>query len=205
MLSLQTIEPHTLELLRKLMAMPEMRDLRLVGGTALALQYGHRKSVDLDLFGTTKLNFDEIIRTVEPFGIVQVLNRTPHILQLSVDDVKVDFVEYSCYDWIDNAVVEDGVVLASPKDIAAMKVNAFIGRGTRKDFVDVFELLKHYSFAEIMNFYRTKYPDYSEYRALLSMTYFEDAEAQVMPVLFIDDDWDKMKKAIIEAVREYQR
>ena len=86
-----------------------------------------------------------------------------------------------------------------------MKVNAIIGRGTRKDFIDLFVLLQHYSLTEIMAFYKQKYPEFSEYRALLSMTYFEDAEMQDMPKMFIDTSWEEMKKAIIIAVEAYQR
>ena len=54
-----------------------------------------------------------------------------------MNGVKVDIVNYD-YDWIDDPVLEDGLRLASPKDIAAMKVNAVIGRGTKKDFIDIF-------------------------------------------------------------------
>ena len=50
MLSYKTIEPHTLELLKKLTQEPFLAKTRLVGGTALALQYGHRMSIDLDFF-----------------------------------------------------------------------------------------------------------------------------------------------------------
>ena len=85
-----------------------------------------------------------------------------------------------------------------------MKVNAIIGRGTRKDFIDLFVLLQHYSLSEILDFYRQKYPEFSEYRALLSMTYFEDAEMQDMPRMFIDTSWEDMKSAIIKAVKAYQ-
>ena len=71
------------------------------------------------------------------------------------------------YPWIDEAVIENDIRLASPKDIAAMKVNAIIGRGTKKDFIDMYFLLQHYSFDEIMQFYLAKYSEGSEYRALL--------------------------------------
>ena len=98
----------------------------------------------------------------------------------------------------------EGITLASDKDIAAMKVNAIIGRGTRKDFVDLYVLLQHYSLSEILAFYRKKYPEFSEYRALLSMTYFDDAEMQDMPRMFINTPWDEMKTAIIQAVKAYQ-
>ena len=161
MLSIQTVKPDTLELLKAISVQPEVQETRLVGGTSLALQYGHRQSVD--------------------------------------------FVDYSRYPWIDEPVQGEGFVLASDKDIAAMKVNAIIGRGTRKDFIDLYALLRHYSLPEIMEFYRQKYPEFSEYRALLSMTYFEDAEMQDMPLMFIDTPWEEMKKAIIRAVEAYQR
>lgn len=97
-----------------------------------------------------------------------------------------------------------GTSLASDKDIAAMKVNAIIGRGSKKDFIDLFVLLQHYSLSDILHFYKLKYPEYSEYRALLSMTYFEDAEMQDMPIMFIPDSWDSIKETIINKVKQYQ-
>lgn len=205
MLSLQTVDPDTLELLKRFFANPELKDVRLVGGTALALQYGHRKSVDLDFFGVLPEDKELLIDIARSFGEIQVINQTRTILQLVVNQVKVDFVDYSRYLWIDEPINGDGFVLASDCDIAAMKVNAIIGRGTRKDFIDLYVLLQHYSLKEIMNFYRQKYPEFSEYRALLSMTYFEDAEMQDMPQMFIDTSWEDMKKTIVEAVKAYQK
>lgn len=205
MLSLQTVDPDTLELLKRFFANPELKDVRLVGGTALALQYGHRKSVDLDFFGTLPEDKELLIDIARTLGDIQVINQTRMILQLIVNQVKVDFVDYSRYLWIDEPINGDGFVLASDCDIAAMKVNAIIGRGTRKDFIDLYVLLQHYSLKEIMNFYRQKYPEFSEYRALLSMTYFEDAEMQDMPQMFIDTSWEDMKKNIVEAVKAYQK
>ena len=205
MLSLQTVDPDTLELLKRFFANPELKDVRLVGGTALALQYGHRKSVDLDFFGVLPEDKELLIDIARTLGDIQVINQTRMILQLIVNQVKVDFVDYSRYLWIDEPINGDGFVLASDCDIAAMKVNAIIGRGPRKDFIDLYVLLQHYSLKEIMNFYRQKYPEFSEYRALLSMTYFEDAEMQDMPQMFIDTSWEDMKKTIVEAVKAYQK
>ena len=204
MLSLQTVEPNTLELLKWLSSQPELQDTRLVGGTALALQYGHRQSVDLDFCGRLPEDREALLELIHGIGKVTVLNQSKAILQTVINDVKVDFVDYSRYPWIDEPVKRDGFILASEKDIAAMKVNAIIGRGTRKDFIDLYILLRHYSLAEILDFYRQKYPEFSEYRALLSMTYFEDAEMQDMPRMFIDTSWDEMKSTIINAVKAYQ-
>ena len=200
MLSIQTVQPDTLELLKAISAQPEVKELRLVGGTALALQYGHRQSVDLDFFGRLPEDKDELIDVVRRVGDVTVLNRSKIILQMVVNQVKVDFVDYSRYPWIEEPILGDGFVLASDKDIAAMKINAIMGRGTRKDFIDLYVLLQHYSLTQIMDFYRQKYPEFSEYRALLSMTYFDDAEMQDMPLMFIKTPWESMKTSIIQAV-----
>lgn len=205
MLSLQTIQPNTLELLKQLASRPELAQTRLVGGTALALQYGHRQSIDLDFFGAMPEDKDELIDMVKQIGNVTVTNKSKSIVQTVINNVKVDFVDYSRYVWIDKPIHGDGFVLASDKDIAAMKVNAIIGRGTRKDFIDLYVLLQHYSLTEIMEFYKQKYPEFSEYRALLSMTYFEDAEMQDMPKMFIDIPWDETKSSIIQAVKAYQK
>lgn len=205
MLSIQTIQPDTLELLKRLASQPELAKTRLVGGTALALQYGHRQSIDLDFFGTLPEDKDELIDMAKQIGNVIITNKSKSIVQIVINQIKVDFVDYSRYAWIDEPVQGEGFVLASDKDIAAMKINAIIGRGTRKDFIDLYVLLQHYSLDEIMGFYKQKYPEFSEYRALLSMTYFEDAEMQDMPKMFIETPWDEMKKTIITAVKAFQQ
>ncbi|MBQ2553690.1 MAG: nucleotidyl transferase AbiEii/AbiGii toxin family protein [Prevotella sp.] len=200
MLSYQTIEPHTLELLRRLMTEHSLVETRLVGGTALALQYGHRNSVDLDFFG--KLDEDTLVvrSCLEKIGKVNVIKETKSIRIYNLDDVKIDFVDYSRYDWIDEPVVEGNLRLASPKDIAAMKINAIEGRGTRKDFIDIYYILQHYTLTDLLNFYKQKYPEYSIFRALMSLSYFVDAEKQNMPKMFTTDSWEEMKAYILKKV-----
>lgn len=204
MLHLQTILPDTLELLKRLSAQPEMQGMRLVGGTSLALQYGHRQSVDLDFFGQLTVSQDDILSMMERMGSYRLRNRTSSILQLIVDGVMVDIVDYSRYPWIDDSVCHEGVTLASPKDIAAMKINAIEGRGSRKDFIDIYLLLQHYSMDDLLAFYSQKYPNYSIFRALLSLTYFDDAESEAMPIMFIPDTWDDIKAHISATVNKYQ-
>lgn len=100
MLSFRTIEPHTLELLKHLMQVPEFSELRLVGGTALALQYGHRTSVDLDLFGYVALEDDEFLALLQTVSTdIRVLNERRNIHQYVINGIKVDFVNYA-YPWI---------------------------------------------------------------------------------------------------------
>ena len=204
MLSYETVEPRTLELLKSLMQEPAFNDMRLVGGTALALQYGHRQSIDLDFFGDLTCELENTQEILSKYGKVTVLKETKNIRIYVVDNTKVDFVHYSCYPWLEDVIFEDGIRLASPVDIAAMKINAIEGRGTRKDFVDVYFLLKHYSLQEILSFYKAKYPNYSDFRAMMSLTYFDDAEMQPMPKMFNNTSWSDMQKAIIEKVKLLQ-
>ena len=200
MLSLRTIEPHTLELLKALMQEPALCELRLVGGTALALQYGHRSSIDLDLFGKIDIDAYELQEILSKHGMLRVENETKIIHQYIIDNIKVDVVNYP-FEWITPMIEDEGVRLASPMDIAAMKVNAIEGRGTKKDFIDMYMLLQHYSLEEILGFYQQKYPNHSVFRALRSLTYFEDAEDQFMPRMFVDDTWEEIKQFIVNKVK----
>ena len=203
MLSLQTVLPNTLELLKVLMQQPLLKDMRLVGGTSLALQYGHRRSVDLDFFGMTTEDVDELTDMMRECSKDLVKGScTKRIKTYFLNGVKVDVVNYD-YKWIDDVVEGGGLRLASPKDIAAMKVNAVMGRGTKKDFIDVYFLLQHYSFDELIKFYLQKYTDGSEYRALLSMSYFADADPQPMPYMYQQVDWETIKNEIRLQVATY--
>lgn len=202
MLSYRTIAPHTLELLKHLMAAPALQDCRLVGGTSLALQYGHRSSIDLDIFGDVPDDDLALLEVLENFGAVQGQKTTKYIKSFIVDSIKVDFVDYSRFPWIDDAVIEDGLRLASPKDIAAMKTYAIQNRGSKKDFIDLYFLLQHYTLEDILGFYSIKYPIYSMFRTRMSLTYFEDAEGQECPKMWMNADWKTVKESIIEAVRE---
>ncbi len=205
MLQLQTVAPDTLELLKTIASKPEMKGFRLVGGTALALQYGHRQSVDLDFFGSPLASQEDTIDMLSSLGNITIHNRTDKILQVVLRGIKVDVIDYSRYGWIDTPVVDDGIVLASPRDIAAMKINAIEGRGSRKDFVDIYMLLQHYTLSELLDFYSMKYPNYSIFRALLSLTYFDDAETQAMPKMFIPQTWEEIKEHISTKVREFDK
>ena len=203
MLSFQTVLPDTLELLRVLMNIPFFKDTRLVGGTSLALQYGHRRSVDLDLFGNFPDDDDEMVELFRNLRMsVKIGQRSSRVKPFYLNGIKVDFVRYQ-YSWIDQIVSDGELRLASPKDIAAMKIYAIQGRGSKKDFIDMFYLLKNYTLDEILNFYRQKYPEGSEYRALLSLTYFADADPMPMPEMFTNDSWMDMKSSIIDSVKAY--
>ena len=182
MLHLEAIEPATLELLKRLQALPTFAETRLVGGTALALQLGHRVSVDLDVFGKWDYAADLQLELSE-VGHAEKESGTPNgrMAFFYVDGVKVDCVAYDMYRWLEPPVEEEGVRLAGVKDIAAMKINAITNRGTRKDFVDMARLLDAYSIEDMFAWYREKYPAANPALAMRSMSYFVDAETMPMP------------------------
>ena len=195
MLQYKTIEPGTLQLLRELQSLPLMQGTRLVGGTALALQLGHRRSVDLDFFGTMETISEEIRTTLSKSHKVTILKESKNINIYLVDNVKVDIVNYA-YSWISDPVLEEGLRLASAKDIAAMKISAIEGRGTKKDFIDLYFLLNQYSLREILDLYMRKYQEGSLFVAMKSLSYFEDAELDPMPLMYEDVSWEQIKERI---------
>ena len=201
MLHYETIDARTLDLLKRLLAIPEFQNLRLVGGTALALQLGHRISVDLDLFGSVDVDINRTVDLLNGFSDVQVQGSTKNMMFFNIEGVKVDIVNYP-YKWIDNQVEENGLRLAAVNDIAAMKLSAITNRGTKKDFVDLYFLLEQYSLSEFIDLYTNKYPDAQIFFVLKSLAYFEDAEAQPMPKMLIDIDWNDVKRRITDSVKK---
>ena len=108
------------------------------------MQLGHRKSVDLDFFGQINVDSQDLKEALRTLGTLTVLNDSKNIHIYVLNEVKIDIVNYT-YPWLDDVVYKDGIRLASPRDIAAMKITAIEGRGTKKDFVDIYFLLKKYS------------------------------------------------------------
>ena len=150
MLHLQALDPDALGLLRKLQAQPTLSTLRLVGGTSLALQIGHRKSVDLDLFGNLEATPEELSQILLAIGRTTTLSTSRSIYVYTINDVKVDLVNYP-YEWLEASVKGDGIVLAGKPDIAAMKLAAITNRGSKQDFVDLHVLLQEYSLHQMLD------------------------------------------------------
>jgi predicted nucleotidyltransferase component of viral defense system len=174
----------------------------LVGGTSLALQIGHRFSVDIDMFGLGEIDEFEFVDELSNFGKVIIIKKSKNVLILSVNGIKVDFVNYK-YPLLEEIAIIENIRLVSDKDIAAMKLNAIAGRGSRKDFIDLHYLLQKYSLKEMISFYNTKYEDGSEFMVLKSLTYFEDAECEEIPILFQKLDWAEIKLAIQKALNDF--
>ena len=203
MLYLQTVSKKLHRFLSAIQEEDLFKKLRLVGGTGLALQYGHRISVDLDFFGSLEVETEEIAERLSQLGQIKTLKKSKNIKIFIVNDIKIDFVNYK-YPWIDQPVEESGLSIASDKDIAAMKVAAITGRGSKKDFVDMYFLLQNYKMAQIIDFYESKYSDASLYLALKSLAFFEDADAQPMPKMLKACQWQEVKAFVLNEVKKIE-
>jgi len=204
MLHYETVDTQTLELLKKLLSIELFSHLRLVGGTSLALQIGHRRSIDLDLFGNIDVNVLEINKVLNKTGSVTQLKDSKNIHIYLVNGIKVDIVNYT-YPWLQNLVEEDGLRLARFEDIAAMKLSAITGRGSKKDFFDLYFLLNGMRLDEMLNYYLEKYKDGSLFLVLKSIIYFDDADTDELPDMLIPVTWKMVKTKITKVYNDYMQ
>jgi len=202
MLYFDTIDKNTLELLIKLQSLSIFSEMRLVGGTSLALQIGHRKSIDIDLFGKLTIDYNILVDELKSIGQVIPLKNSKNIHTFTINEIKVDLVNYE-YSWLTEKIISDNIYLATIEDIAAMKLNAIIGRGSKKDFIDLFFILKKYNFNELFKFYNKKYHDGSIFLVLKSIVYFDDADKEEMPFMFEEISWDEIKSIILNKHAEF--
>ena len=205
MLQYQTVEPATLELLKSLMSKEYLKPFNLVGGTALALQIGHRMSVDLDLF-TPDIEFDDtelLDNLSNDFQDFSVRYRRPNAIIMMIQNVKVDFIRFK-YPFFKPLHHFDGIRMVDAEDIATMKIDAITGRGKKKDFVDLYYLLQRYDLPHILDLYQKKYKHVTLFHVIKSLTYFEDAEADEVEMLDDKVTWAMMKKTIQMAVNQIE-
>ena len=170
----------------------------------MALQIGHRISYDLELFGNRPFTPEEILDLVAGLGPVETSHKTANILILSISEIKGDFVNYRHLP-ISDLILNDNLRLLNLPYIADMKIGAITGRGRKRDFFDLFFLLRQFSFSEIMNFYSLKYPDGNSWLVAKSIGYFTDADEDEDPVLIEKLSWEKLKKTISQHAITYFR
>ncbi len=206
MLHTKTIEPGTLSLLNELMLIPTLKQFCLVGGTALSLKYGHRISMDLDLFSEEKINKEQIISILQSKyaeKFVYESTQSSWSLFCYIDNIKVDFVYYP-HKIIGKIEQHDSIRLISDKDLIAMKFQAILGRGQKKDFWDIAELLENYSISDMIQFHSTKFPNQMLAISIpQALVYFEDADQSEDPISLKLVTWNEVKTVIKEKVRIY--
>ncbi len=193
-----------MQVLRRLAPIATKSAFYLAGGTAIALWFGHRRSEDFDWFASGFGRPEELLAELRSREFsaegVQIDAGT---LTSRIGGVKVSFFDYQ-YPLLDPVTLwpDYGIGIASSRDLGAMKLAAIAQRGSRKDFVDVHELLRQgRTLAAMLDDYRSKFRA-DTFSALMGLTYFDDAEAEPMPEMLGDVDWHRMKAEVSRAVRE---
>lgn len=195
--------PDTLRAIKLVSNVPEIKKAYLAGGTALALQMGHRISVDLDFFTRHEFNEEELSTKLGSLPKFIQDGTAKWTVWGRIGETKFSIFYYK-YPLIEKTVPFEGIQLASLADISAMKIHAIEDRGTRRDFVDVYFLSKKYTLENMLDFYQKKYSVLEDhlYSILRSLDYFEDAEAESqMPKMILSVNWEEVKEYFRKVTR----
>lgn len=179
-------------------------DFYLAGGTALALQIAHRRSIDFDFFSEKDFDMLFLKKKLPEFGIYSLRSESEIILDGDINKVRISFFRLPS-PLISKELRFGNLRIASKEDIAAMKLSSISMRGSRKDFIDLYFLLKEYTLKEMFGFFKKKYGESEEniFCALKGLVYFVDAEKNPMPGLLRHVTWGQIKKQIISVQKEY--
>jgi len=207
MLHQEAVEPATLDILISLQKEILLQGFVLVGGTSLALQLEHRKSVDIDLFTQNQIQIDETIEFLEQKYDFNLDYSSTNTIKGSIHGVKIDLITHN-YPYVNQPITINSITLLSKADIAAMKLNAIAGNGTRsKDFIDMYFLLKEFTLKQLIAFYQTKYSQRNSAHVLKSLVYFEDISRQDWPELILEKKLSlkRLKSVIEQHVKAYSQ
>jgi len=195
----EIVDATTLELIKRLQSKDYLNGFYLVGGTALALQMGHRKSVDIDLFSNFGFDTMHLLENLSHDFDFKLFYSAGNTLKGAIDGVQVDIIAHR-YPYVAEPLEKEGVSMLSLQDIAAMKLNAIAVSGQRvKDFIDIYYLLQQFTLAEMIGFYKKKYKQFNEVTVLKSIIWYDDVDLSEWPVM---QDKPKLQwKEITETIK----
>ncbi len=203
-----TVEPLLQNVLKHLMEMDELSSFRLVGGTALSLQLGHRKSVDIDLFSDVEygsvdfLHLDKKLQKIFPYvDMLSVGNdafgKSYYVGNSEKESVKVDVFYTDSF--TKPTVTNDFIRMASIEEIAAMKMEVIGNGGRKKDFWDVHELLNILSIDAMLQLHAERHPySHTSLQLIEALTNFEIADSDFDPICMRGKYWEVVKLDLIK-------
>jgi len=204
-----TVSDLLWEILTKLMALEELKSFRLVGGTSLSLLLGHRMSMDIDLFTDAEYNsidfefidklFLETFNYVEMgFGGNNSMGKSYFIGNSENDTIKVDL--FYTDPFVFPLIEYENLRLSQPEEIAAMKLEVIGNNGRKKDFWDLHELIEHFTWDQMLDFYKKRYPySYSRSEIVNKLTDFSEADTDLDPICLKNKYWELIKLDFEEA------
>jgi hypothetical protein len=185
------------------MQIEELGNFALLGGTSLALRWGHRISEDIDLFSNQ--SFDELAVTeaiTTHFPDTIVLVQEKQAVRLFVEDVKVELIAPKRPYLYPIEIIEK-IRFFSVADAMAFKMNAIERRGSRKDFYDLYEALHYHSLEELIGFYCRKFATHNTFHLIKSIVYFADADQEPELKSFKKESWEYIKASIVKHHKKY--
>jgi hypothetical protein len=210
-LHLETVSTLLWHSLNKLMNLELLNNFRIVGGTSLSLQMGHRVSVDIDLFtdmSYDSFNFnllDEEIKKLFNYvekghGGNNSMGQTYYVGDDPNNQLKLDFYYTDTFHF--PIVLLENIRLASIEEIATMKLDVIGKSGRKKDFWDLHEIMNVYTLDELIKFYENKYPfNHSRQELIHGLTNFEKANNDFDPICLKGKHWELIQFDIEEKVR----
>jgi len=196
----ETLTPETRELFNLVARLPFMSEFYLGGGTGLALQLGHRFSVDLNFFSDSA----DAVGADQRVAILNILKNDPS-LKITWDkegtftanwrNVGVSFFRLEQHPLICPPILIDSIRVAALAEIGAMKLAAILARGTRKDYIDLYFILQQKSLTDLFEIAAKKYPYHEAFPAFAvrALSYFDDAEYDPMPRMIKNVTWSEVK------------
>jgi predicted nucleotidyltransferase component of viral defense system len=171
-------------------------DFYLAGGTALFYYFKHRYSIDLDFFTFAKIDLRKFYKNFLPVQIKTISYDTIHLI---IHNVNVSLFLYN-YPLLKDFNYLDSIKLASLEDILCMKINAIILRGSKKDFIDVYFIMKKLKLKsrDVINLFVKKFGNYNELIIKKAITYFKDADNEPDIYIFKKIKWDTIKKFFVK-------
>ena len=201
-LQTEAVDKNLLQLLEQLMALEELKNFYLVGGTALALQIGHRKSMDIDLFYHDHFDSSLVADSLNDAFEVSSIEVSKNLVRCFINNIKIDILSHR-YPLVDAIISSNNIRFASLQDIAAMKLNAITNRGMKKDFWDIGTLLGIFSLKDMLMFYQIKYPTSSLWQVEKSLCWFEDAENELTEIIDLKGThWQTIKQSILSETKK---
>lgn len=185
---------------------PHLDTFYLAGGTGLALQLGHRRSDDLDFFSDGMFNTDSILAKISADKVFFTEVGTVHC---TLKDIRISFLYYDL-PLIQPAISWHGIKVAHFKDIAAEKIKTISQRGSKKDFIDLYAILKlKCSVKEACDLFKKRFKasDINFYHVLKSLIFFEDAEQEPSPIMQLtgkDWEWENIRSFFINNVEKFE-
>jgi hypothetical protein len=190
----QVLSGSAWELVAELNRAGLLSEWTLCGGTGLALQFGHRLSEDLDFFHYRPKAMTALPGLLAEVGPVTILDRSTDTLHVRAGSTRLSFLGLEA-PLLYPGIPYRGLMLGDARDIASLKLVALGGRGSRKDFIDLyFYLLQTPGLEAIFDHLeqRDSQIDWNQFHLLKSLTYFDDAEQEPMPNMLKQVDWQEV-------------